>query len=135
MPDLRMHSTVIDTPEPRRLAAFYVELLGWTYRDPDDDDPGWVVIKPAAADGSPDPLAFGLSFTREQDHRAPVWPTRPGEQQMQAHLDIAVADDLDGAVSRAVALGAVVADVQPQELVRVMLDPSGHPFCLFAPGG
>ena len=28
------------------------------------------------------------------------------------------------------ALGATVVDVQPQENVRVMLDPVGHPFCL-----
>ena len=32
----------------------------------------------------------------------------------------------------AIAAGAILADVQPQEHVRVMLDPAGHPFCLFA---
>jgi hypothetical protein len=25
----------------------------------------------------------------------------------------------------------VLADVQPQDDVRVLFDPSGHPFCLF----
>lgn len=29
-------------------------------------------------------------------------------------------------------MGASVADHQPQAEVRVMLDPDGHPFCLFA---
>jgi hypothetical protein len=38
--------------------------------------------------------------------------------------------DLDSAVSEAVALGATVATTQPQENVRVLLDPAGHPFCL-----
>ncbi|HSZ43609.1 MAG TPA: hypothetical protein VK817_26890 [Trebonia sp.] len=28
-------------------------------------------------------------------------------------------------------LGAVVAGFQPQEDVRVLLDPAGHPFCLY----
>ena len=31
----------------------------------------------------------------------------------------------------AVACGAVLAEYQPQELVRVLLDPAGHPFCLW----
>ena len=36
------------------------------------------------------------------------------------------------AVDKAVALGARVADHQPQEgRVVVMLDPAGHPFCMF----
>jgi hypothetical protein len=38
--------------------------------------------------------------------------------------------DLDSAVSEALALGATVADHQPQDNVRVLFDPAGHPFCL-----
>ena len=49
---------------------------------------------------------------------------------MQLHLDIEV-DDLDAGVAAAVALGATVAEFQPQDDVRVCLDPAGHPFCLF----
>ena len=49
---------------------------------------------------------------------------------MMIHLDIGVAD-LTSAVSWAVAQGARVAEHQPQHDVRVMLDPEGHPFCLF----
>ena len=45
-------------------------------------------------------------------------------------MDIEV-DDLDGAVAAAVAAGATVAEYQPQEDVRVCLDPAGHPFCLW----
>jgi hypothetical protein len=46
------------------------------------------------------------------------------------HLDIEV-DDLEAADAHAVAAGAVLADYQPQEDVRVYLDPAGHPFCLW----
>ena len=43
------------------------------------------------------------------------------------HLDIEV-DDLDAAA--AAALGARVAEYQPRDNIRVLLDPAGHPFCL-----
>lgn len=49
---------------------------------------------------------------------------------MMMHLDIGVAD-LDAGVSWAAAQGASLAEHQPQRDVRVMLDPEGHPFCLF----
>jgi len=45
------------------------------------------------------------------------------------HFDFQVGD-LDSAVAEAVALGASVAMYQPQDSVRVLLDPAGHPFCL-----
>jgi catechol 2,3-dioxygenase-like lactoylglutathione lyase family enzyme len=72
----------------------------------------------------------GLSFQYEPDYAPPIWPTAPGEQQMTLHLDIAV-DNLEDGVARAREAGAVLADHQPQNHVRVMLDPDGHPFCLF----
>jgi hypothetical protein len=49
---------------------------------------------------------------------------------MMMHLDIAV-ENLEEGVAWATRLGATVADHQPQRDVRVMLDPAGHPFCLF----
>jgi hypothetical protein len=49
---------------------------------------------------------------------------------MMVHLDIEV-DELDTAGAHAVAAGAVLAEYQPQEKVRVYLDPAGHPFCLW----
>ena len=49
---------------------------------------------------------------------------------MMMHLDVEV-DELDAAVADAIALGASVADYQLQENVRVLLDPAGHPFCLY----
>jgi hypothetical protein len=50
------------------------------------------------------------------------------------HLDFQV-DDLDSAVEDAVALGAALAGEQPQENVRVLFDPAGHPFCLVRDDG
>jgi hypothetical protein len=49
---------------------------------------------------------------------------------MMVHLDIRV-DDLEAATAYALALGAEQAVFQPQRNVRVLLDPAGHPFCLF----
>jgi Glyoxalase-like domain len=49
---------------------------------------------------------------------------------MMIHVDVAV-DDLDAAVTESVARGAKLAEYQPQEEVRVLLDPEGHPFCLY----
>jgi hypothetical protein len=45
------------------------------------------------------------------------------------HFDFQVGD-LDSAVAEALALGATVAEQQPQAHVRVLFDPAGHPFCL-----
>ena len=49
---------------------------------------------------------------------------------MMLHLDIEV-DDLAEAVAYALSVGAELPDFEPQDNVRVMLDPSGHPFCLY----
>jgi catechol 2,3-dioxygenase-like lactoylglutathione lyase family enzyme len=117
---LTLAATTISSPQPRRLADFYARLLDWPVRESSD---GWVALS--------DPNGgAGLSFHDERAYEPPVWPAQPGRPQMQSHLDIEV-DDLDRGVAHAVALGATVADFQPQEDVRVCLDPDGHPFCLF----
>ena len=117
----RLSATVLDTPDPRGLAAFYGELLGWRV---EEDSAEWVVLRPPGG-------GIGLSFQHESQHVRPTWPAEEDEQHMQLHLDIEV-DDLETEVDRAVRLGASVADVQPQQHVRVLLDPAGHPFCMFA---
>jgi len=121
-PGFRLSSTVLGTADPRGLASFYRDLLGWPTLQ---ESPEWVVLRPV--DGT-----AGLSFQLEESHVPPSWPNSPGEQQMQSHLDIAV-DDLDAAVARATGLGASLASYQPQDDVRVLLDPAGHPFCLYEP--
>jgi catechol 2,3-dioxygenase-like lactoylglutathione lyase family enzyme len=121
MPRLTMTGTNIDAPDANALADFYRRLLGWTTRT---EEPGWVVIQPDGGGGGT------LSFQTESSYVRPVWPARPGDQQMMMHLEIAV-DDLEASVAHAVAQGATLAGFQPQEDVRVCLDPAGHPFCLF----
>ena len=113
-------AAVLGAPDPHALARFYQQLLGWPIGS---DEPDWVTLRPT--DGR-----AGLSFQLEEEHVRPVWPAGPGDQQMQVHLDIEV-DDLAAAGAHAVAAGAVLADFQPQDDVRVYLDPAGHPFCLW----
>jgi hypothetical protein len=68
-------------------------------------------------------------FQQATDYQAPVWPPVDGKQCPMMHFDFQVGD-LDSAVAEALALGATVAGHQPQENVRVLFDPAGHPFCL-----
>ena len=119
-PKMRLSATVLNAPDPRALGAFYARLLGWDIVVNEEE---WVMIRPPR--GGP-----GLSYQLESIYVPPVWPAVSGEQQMQLHLDIGV-DELEAAVAWARDAGATVADFQPQEHVRVMLDPAGHPFCLF----
>ena len=122
-PSFRLSATVLGTRDPRGLATFYQELLGW---DRLEDDEEWVILKPPGG-------RTGLSFQLEEAHVPPTWPAGPGDQQMQVHLDIGTSE-LAAGVRRAESLGATLAAYQPQDDVRVMLDPAGHPFCLFASG-
>jgi predicted enzyme related to lactoylglutathione lyase len=112
--------TVLSAGDPVALARFYSELFGWEIARA---SPDWVTI------GMPGTTHY-LAFAIDENHEPPVWPSRPGEPTMQLHLDVGVTD-LDAAVEDAVALGARVAEYQPQDDVRVMLDPAGHPFCLY----
>ncbi len=116
---IRLGMVVFDTPDPRGLAAFYAELLGWEL-DPDHSADDWVTIRAAGAA----PLAFQLA----PDLRPPTWP-QPSVPQ-QAHLDLFVTA-YDDAEARARALGATVLDAcDDHPAFRVYADPSGHPFCL-----
>lgn len=131
-PVMQVTSVTIGAPDPRALAAFYARLLGWPVAHEDPPRPGappedgWAQLRPPA-----DQIGPTLNFEYEEaGYVAPVWPSAPGEQQIMEHLDIAVRD-LDAAVAWAVEVGATLAGYQPQADVRVMLDPAGHPFCLF----
>jgi len=121
-PSIRLAAPVLGAPDPRALARFYRQILGWPLRD---DEPQWATLRPE--DDGP-----GLSFQLEEDHVPPVWPPRPGTQQMQTHLDFQV-DDLAAAAEVAEQAGARLlnAYTDPHEDVRTYADPAGHPFCLF----
>ena len=111
---------VLDAPDAAGLASFYAALLGWPVAKQEGGE---------AAIAVPGTSSY-LAFQSEPAYVPPVWPAAAGHQQMMLHLDIAV-DDLPGAVAEAVGLGATVAEYQPEDDVRVLLDPAGHPFCLY----
>jgi catechol-2,3-dioxygenase len=122
-PRISLSEIVLDSADAHELAGFYQRLLGGRYGKVESD---WDTLAPA--DGG-----MTLAFATEPDFVPPIWPSSPAEQQMMIHLDFEV-EDLDEAVAHAQAVGARLASYQPQELVRVMLDPAGHPFCLWVPG-
>jgi catechol 2,3-dioxygenase-like lactoylglutathione lyase family enzyme len=130
-PAMEVTSLTIGAPNPRELAAFYARLLEWTVTADDPPRPGgppeagWAQLRPPEGRRGPT-----LNFEYEAEYVRPVWPSEAGRQHITQHLDILV-EDLDAAVAWAVAAGATLADFQPQDDVRVMLDPSGQPFCLF----
>ncbi len=111
---------VLGAPDARALASFYRDLLGWELAA---DEPDWCTMRMPG-------MPVNLAFQTEVGHVRPVWPGAEGDQQMQLHLDLGVTD-LEGAVEDAVALGATLPAYQPQDDVRVLLDPAGHPFCLY----
>ena len=117
---LRLETVNIDCSDAGVMAEFYGRLLGWeiTYRDVD-----FILMRDSGG-------GTGLSFQAREDYRPPVWPEEPEGQDKMIHLDIRV-DDLDAAVAHALASGALLAEYQGREDLRVMLDPAGHPFCLF----
>ena len=108
----------IEAPDPGALARFYSELLEWPIGH---EEPGTAIL------GTPQ--GTFMVFQQADGYTAPVWPPADGQQRPMMHLDVQVGD-LDSAVEEAVALGATLAASQPQENVRVLLDPAGHPFCL-----
>jgi hypothetical protein len=46
-PQMTLTATVLDAPDPRRLAAFYQRLLGWAIGQ---DEPDWVTLRPPMVD-------------------------------------------------------------------------------------
>lgn len=126
--------TVLDTPDVRRLAEFYRELLGLRYRPGDEpptdgttDDDDWLVLTDAQGRRT-------LAFQQVDLLHRTTWP-RP-EVPMQMHLDLTVPDRaaLEEHHRRALGLGAELLldrTDDPEEPLYVYADPAGHPFCIF----
>ncbi|MBT0994345.1 VOC family protein [Cellulomonas sp. DKR-3] len=150
-PSLRLTSVTIGTDRPGDLAAFYARLLGG--RVTADDPPAPTPARTTRPERGPStsaldedrtqstgaglgwaqvvvPGGFTLNLEGEARFRRVVWPAVDGGQNATQHLDVQV-EDLAAATAWALACGAELAAVQPQDDVRVLIDPSGHPFCLF----
>lgn len=134
-----LRQTVLDCREPRRLADFYRELLGYEYRSGDEtpeDGEDWLVIRPVGFEAGG---GHQLAFQGNPEYVPPVWTPeadRPGDQQMMLHLDLTVPDvgSLEEQRTRALALGATVLHDRSDdedEPLYVFADPAGHPFCIF----
>jgi hypothetical protein len=128
-PVMSVSGPTLDASDPIALAEFYERLLGWPIvrregpRQGNPSSDGWAMLRSPSGGQK-------IEVQWEPRYRPPVWPSTDGEQLMMMHLDIGVAD-LDSSAAWAIAQGASLAEHQPQPSVRVMLDPEGHPFCLF----
>jgi catechol 2,3-dioxygenase-like lactoylglutathione lyase family enzyme len=131
-PTFHWGGVCIDCADAEELAEFYSRLLGWeiTARDTPatrKGGSGWISLRDPAG-------GVALSFQAEEWYQPPVWPEEADAQAKMLHFEIAV-DDLEAAVAYAITAGGRVAPHQPadrdQDQLRVMLDPAGHPFCLF----
>jgi len=111
---------VVEAPDGHGLARFYAGLLGWPIAK---EEPGEAAIQ------VPGTTSY-LSFHSSPDYEPPIWPAEPGAQRQMMHLDFGVTD-VAAAVEVALALGARLAEFQPQDDLRVLFDPAGHPFCLY----
>jgi catechol-2,3-dioxygenase len=108
---------VLDGPDIARLSAFYRGLAGWTEVRVSDT---WITLD------TPD--GWHIALQAALDHQPPVWPGQ--DRPQQAHLDLRV-PDLDGALDRALDLGATL--LNKNDSWYTLADPAGHPFdlCLF----
>lgn len=111
----KLEMVTLDCADPEASASFWSSLLGWSIVHAEKDYA--MLAGPSHA----------LGFGRVEDYHAPAWPNPNGSKQF--HFDLSV-EDLDSAARKAVELGATLPTDQPGETWRVLLDPSGHPFCL-----
>ncbi|MFD0168704.1 VOC family protein [Streptomyces decoyicus] len=109
----------LDCPDPRALANFYAEMLGWQVTGGEDD---WVEVA--------GPGGRTLAFQRVADYRPPQWPGQDVPQQLHLDFDVPRAQ-IDEAERQVIALGAKLVEHDGGKRDwRVYLDPAGHPFCL-----
>jgi catechol 2,3-dioxygenase-like lactoylglutathione lyase family enzyme len=127
-PPIRWVGVAIDCADAGPVARFYERLLGFEIRD--FEPPHWAQLR--------DPNGgVHLNVQGEPWYRPPTWPERDGAGAKMLHFEVEV-DDLDGAVRTAIEAGGIVAPWQPADRdpgrLRIVLDPAGHPLCLFVAG-
>ena len=115
-PTVTVSAIVLDTDDLSGMAAFYGELLGWKTVSNEDD---WISLR--GDDG------VGIDFQLAPNHRPPTWPSNEIPQQL--HIDFHVTD-LEESARFAESLGARRVKGAGGKSFIVLLDPSGHPFCL-----
>jgi Glyoxalase-like domain len=111
----RLESVVVDAADPRRLARWWTEALGWAVTA---EAPGEVAVEP------PDGLGVPLVFVPVDDPKA-------GKNRL--HLDLASGSVGHQAaqVDRLVGLGARPVDIGQGDVPWVVLaDPGGNELCV-----
>ena len=105
--------------------TFYAGLLGLEVVD---REPRWAALRDPAG-------GMGINVQADSAYVAPVWPQAPSAPSMMMHFEIEVSD-VAAAVEQAIAHGATQSPWQPPDRdassLRVMLDPAGHPLCLWS---
>lgn len=119
-PTIRRINIVMDCADAGIMAEFYSKLLCWELTQPRAN--GWAVI--TSSTGSV------IAFQEVNGYEPPVWPWEKGKQGQMLHLDLLV-EDLEEGVAFAVECGAKEATQQFFTTSRTMLDPAGHPFCIY----
>lgn len=105
--------------------AFYRDLLGTEVAE---REARWAALQ--------DPQSrMWLNIQAADWYVPPVWPEAVPAQSKMMHFEVRV-EDVQAAVTRALSFGAREAPRQPADRdssrLRVMLDPAGHPFCLWS---
>lgn len=158
----RLSGPTVGCPDAWMLAEFYSSLLGWSIVDRSDNEPGgWAVIRSPSGTRKiefqrEEPFAPPVWPTAEGSqqmgmhldiavHGLTPFTTLDGfddlseDEQARALtvLEAEVEQRNREMVELGESVGARVAEHQPQwrRGVVVMLDPAGHPFCLFPDDG
>lgn len=122
---MKLGAIVLDSDNIEELSDFYANMLGWTKSSQVHNGEKWITV--IKDDYTETPLVF----QENQDYKKPIWPSTPIEQQQMIHLDFYVkADEFDEKVRHAIKCGAKMAESQLSSDWKVMIDMSGHPFCI-----
>jgi catechol 2,3-dioxygenase-like lactoylglutathione lyase family enzyme len=128
---------VLDTTDVREAAEFWRQLLGLVYRA-GHEPPAAGEEDAAAADGwinlfEPDGTPR-LAFQYAESLAPTTWPEHTVPQQLHLDLTVESVAELEAVTTRVDALGGALRfdrSDDPDEPLRVFVDPAGHTFCVF----
>jgi hypothetical protein len=116
----RLEWVVVDAADPRALARWWADGLGWAVTA---EEPQEVAVEPPTPDGLGVPLVF-----------APVAQPKAGKNRVHLDLRSGSADHQAAQVARLVGLGASPADIGQGDVPWVVLaDPEGNELCVLDP--